>query len=124
MWTVVKVQDTEVLSRVLDEWKAGIDAHDPLRVAAVFTEDAIFQGLRPYSVGRDGVAEYYDSQSPGMTVTYRVLETRRPAEELVLGYVRADFAFPDRATVSVNIGVAVTYDDGWKILHYQASRQD
>jgi uncharacterized protein (TIGR02246 family) len=124
MWTVVKVQDTEVLSRVLDEWKAGIDAHDPLRVAAVFTEDAIFQGLRPYSVGRDGVAEYYDSQSPGMTVTYRVLETRRPAEELVLGYVRADFAFPDRATVRVNIGVAVTYDDGWKILHYQASRQD
>ena len=69
MWTVVKVQDTEVLRGVLDEWKAGVDAHQPQRVAAVFTEDAIFQGLRPYSVGRDGVANYYDSQPLGMTVT-------------------------------------------------------
>ena len=51
MWTVVKVQATEVLRGVLDEWKAGIDAHEPQKVAAVFTEDAIFQGLRPYSVG-------------------------------------------------------------------------
>jgi uncharacterized protein (TIGR02246 family) len=124
MWMVVKVQDTEVLRAVLQQWKAGIDAHDPQAVAAVFTEDAIFQGLRPYSVGRGGVAEYYDSQPLGMTVTYRVLETRRPTEELVLGYVRADFAFPDRPTVSLNIGVAVAHDNGWKILHYQASRLD
>jgi uncharacterized protein (TIGR02246 family) len=124
MWTVVRVQDIEVLRGVLEQWKAGIDSHDPRAVAAVFTEDAIFQGLRPYSVGRGGVAEYYDSQPLGMTVTYRVLETRRPTEELVLGYVRADFAFPDRPTVSLNIGVAVAHDNGWKILHYQASRLD
>ena len=50
----------EILLRVLDQWKAGIDAHDPGRVAAVFTEDAIFQGLRPYSVGPRGVFDYYD----------------------------------------------------------------
>ncbi|HZN80977.1 MAG TPA: SgcJ/EcaC family oxidoreductase [Mycobacterium sp.] len=118
------MRDTELLRGVLEHWKAGIDAHDPQAVAAVFTEDAIFQGLRPYSVGRDGVAEYYERQPLGMTVTYRVLETRRPTEELVLGYLRADFAFPDRPTVSVNIGVAVTHDNGWKILHYQASRLD
>jgi uncharacterized protein (TIGR02246 family) len=124
MWTVVKVQDIEVLRGVLEQWKAGIDAHDPQAVAAVFTEDTIFQGLRPYSVGRGGVTEYYDSQPLGMTVTYRVLETRRPTEELVLGYLHADFAFPDRPTVSLNIGVAVTHDNGWKILHYQASRLD
>jgi hypothetical protein len=54
MWMVVKVQGTEILRGVLDEWKAGVDAHEPQKVAAVFTEDAIFQGLRPYSVGRDG----------------------------------------------------------------------
>ena len=45
MWTVAKVQGTEVLRGVLDQWKAGIDAHEPEKVAAVFTEDAIFQGL-------------------------------------------------------------------------------
>jgi hypothetical protein len=91
-------------------------------VAAVFTEDAIFQGLRPYTVGPDGVAEYYDSQPQGMTVTYEVLETRRPAEDLILGYVRAGFAYSDKATVSLNLGVLVTRTEaGWRILHYQAS---
>ena len=124
MWTVVKVQDTEILQGVLDRWKAGVDAHEPQKVAAVFTEDAIFQGLRPYSVGREGVAEYYDSQPLGMTVSYEILETRRPTPELVVGYIRADFAFPDRATVSLNLGVVVTHSDaGWRILQYQVSPQ-
>ena len=122
MWMVVKVQDTEILRGALDEWKAGVDAHEPQKVAAVFTDDAIFQGLHPYSVGRQGVADYYDAQPHGMTVTYRILETRRPTGELVLGYVCADFAFPDRPTVSLNLGVLVTHTDaGWRILHYQVS---
>jgi uncharacterized protein (TIGR02246 family) len=119
---VVKVPGTDVVRDVLDRWKAGIDAHEPQKVAAVFTEDAIFQGLRPYSVGRDGVVEYYDGQPAGMTVSYRILETRTPTSELVLGYVRADFTFPDRATISLNLGVLVTRTDaGWRIVHYQAS---
>ena len=122
MWTVVRVQDTEILRGVLDQWRAGIDAHQPHKVAAVFAEDAIFQGLRPYTVGPDGVAEYYDSQPQGMTVTYEVLETRRPAEDLILGYVRANFAYSDKATMSLNLGVLVTRTEaGWRILHYQAS---
>jgi len=122
MWTVAKVQDIEILRSVLDQWKAGIDAHEPQKVAAIFTEDAIFQGMHPYGVGRNGVAAYYDSQPLGMTVTYRVLETRRPTEELVLGYVRADFAYPDRATVSLNLGTLITHTGaGWRILHYQVS---
>jgi uncharacterized protein (TIGR02246 family) len=124
MWMVVKVPGTEeILRDVLDRWKEGIDAEEPERVADVFTEDAIFQGLHPYSVGRKGVIDYYASQPRGMTVTYRIIETRTPAVGLVLGYVSAEFVFPDRPTVSVNIGVVVRHgDDGWRILQYQASR--
>jgi uncharacterized protein (TIGR02246 family) len=123
MWTVVKVPDTDALRDALDRWKAAIDAQQPERVSQVFTEDAIFQGLRPYSVGRQGVTEYYASQSPGMTVEYEILQTRRLAPELVLGYVHADFAFPDRPTVGVFIGVVVKRnEDGWSIAYYQASR--
>src|SRR6201996_4938902 len=51
-WMEVKVPDTDALRDALDRWKAGIDAHEPDRASEVFTEDAIFQGLRPYSVGR------------------------------------------------------------------------
>ena len=55
MWTVVKVQGTDVLRGVLDQWKAGVDAHEPQKVASVFTKDAIFQGL-PIQRARSGVA--------------------------------------------------------------------
>jgi uncharacterized protein (TIGR02246 family) len=116
------VQDTDALHGVLSRWKASIDDQAPDRMADIFTADAIFQGLRPYSVGRQGVVDYYASQPPGMTVTYRVLETRRPTDDLVLGYATADFAYPDRPAVSVNLGVQITRgDDGWRIAFYQAS---
>ena len=75
------------------------------------------------AVGRQGVIDYYANQPRGMTATYRILETHRSTEGLVIGYVSADFAFADRPTVSVNIGVVVTDGvDGWRILQYQASR--
>ncbi len=120
---VVRVRDTEVVREVLDRWKAGIDAGAPQRIAEVFTENAIFQGLHPYSVGRQGVVDYYSGQPPGMTVTYRLLETRRPADDVVLGYANAVFAFPDRPAVDVYLGVLLERgDDGWLIGHYQVSR--
>ena len=55
------IEGEEILRGVLDRWKAAVDAHQPQQVASYFTEDAIFQGLRPYSVGRQGVADYYAS---------------------------------------------------------------
>jgi uncharacterized protein (TIGR02246 family) len=122
MLMVVKVQGADILREVLDRWKAGIDTQQPGRVADVFTDDAIFQGLRPYSVGRQGVHDYYASQRAGMTVAYRVLESRRPADDLVLGYVTADFSFPDRPTVKAHLGLLLKRDgDGWSIAYYQAS---
>jgi uncharacterized protein (TIGR02246 family) len=121
-----KVPDTElesVVREVMDRWKAAIDAHEPRRVAELFDQDAIFQGLRPYSVGQQGVSEYYASQPRGMTVSYRVLETRRLAADAVLSYLRADFSFPDQTAISVNLGVLVRQSsDGWRIAFYQASR--
>ncbi|WP_369250184.1 hypothetical protein [Streptomyces sp. R41] len=118
--------DSEVILRgVLDQWKAAVDQHEPQRVASRFTEDAIFQGLHPYSVGRAGIAAYYDSQPLGMTAEYRILETRRPADDLVLGYLGVDFSFTDRPTIHVNLGVLVKrLEDGWYISHYQVSKLD
>jgi uncharacterized protein (TIGR02246 family) len=114
-----------VLRGVLDQWKAAVDAHEPQRVAALFTEDAIFQGLHPYSVGRRGVADYYDAQPNGMAAGYRILETRQLADDLVLGYLRVDFSFDERPALDVHLSVLVSrVDDGWYISHYQVSRLD
>ncbi|MGC5561565.1 YybH family protein [Streptomyces sp. FR-108] len=112
-----------VLRGVLDRWKAAVDRHEPERVAAQFTEDAIFQGLRPHSVGRPGVAAYYASQPLGLTAEYRILETRRPADDLVLGYLSVDFSFTDRPTLGVHLGVLVRREqEGWQISYYQVSQ--
>ncbi|MER7766511.1 hypothetical protein [Kitasatospora sp. NPDC096140] len=117
--------DETILRSVLDGWKADVDRHRPERVADLFTEDAIFQGLHPYSVGRPGIAAYYDAQPLGMTAGYRVLETRRPADDLVLGYLGVDFSFTDRPTVAVKLGVLLRRTErGWAIAHYQVSRLD
>ncbi|MFE6171130.1 YybH family protein [Streptomyces sp. NPDC056464] len=115
--------DETVLRDVLDRWKTAVDAHEPKEVAAVFTEDAIFQGLHPYSVGRPGVAEYYASQPIGMRANYRILETRRFADDLVLGYLDVEFTFSDRPAVPVKLAVLVKRQgDGWYLAHYQVSR--
>ncbi|MEU9212753.1 SgcJ/EcaC family oxidoreductase [Streptomyces sp. NPDC048415] len=116
---------TAILRRVLDSWKAAVDAHDPQRVASLYTEDAIFQGLHPYTVGRQGIAEYYDSQPLGMTAEYRILETRRLADDLVLGYLDTEFSFTDRPPLGVKLAVLVRrVAEGWSIVHYQVSRLD
>jgi len=107
------------LTDVLDQWAAGIAAHDPKAVAELFTEDAIFQGLHPYGVGRDAVAAYYDSQPLGLTAKYDVLETRQLAAGLTLGYLSVDFSFTDRPTITVNLSILL--QDGL-IAHYQVSR--
>lgn len=117
------IEGEEILRGVLDQWKAAVDAHQPQQVASYFTEDAIFQGLHPYSVGRQGVADYYASQPLGLAAVYRILETRRPAEGLVLGYLSVAFSFADRPTLNVYLSVLLTHaQDGWYISHYQVSR--
>lgn len=114
-----------IVSVALDEWKAGVDAHDAGRVAAVFTEDAVFQGLKPYGVGRQAVVDYYESQPLGMTVTYRVLETRRPTDDVVFGYLAATFTYRDCPPVKITLGVTLVHaGDVWRIASYQASRVD
>jgi len=117
--------EADVLDAVLTRWKAAVDAHQPEQVAALFTADAIFQGLHPYAVGPAGVAEYYAAQPTGMTAAYTFRETRALGDGLVLGYLTVDFGFSDRAPLTVYLSVIIRQEaDGWRIAHYQVSRLD
>ena len=116
-------QDEGILKNVLDKWKTSVDAHAPADVAALFTEDAIFQGLHPYTVGRSGIAEYYDSQPLGMVAEYKILETRRLNDSLILGYMQAEFSFSDQPTRTMYLSLLVRLVGGyWWIGHYQVSK--
>jgi hypothetical protein len=109
----------------MGRWKAAVDAHEPRQVASCFTKDAIFQGLRPYAVGRQGIARYYDSQPLGLAAAYWVLETRWLGEDVLLGYLDVDFQFTDRPTTRATLGVVLRrVADQWQIGHYQVSKLD
>jgi ketosteroid isomerase-like protein len=115
--------EAAMLDAVLTRWKAAVDAHQPEQVAALFTTDAIFQGLHPYTVGPAGVAEYYAAQPMGLTAAYTLRETRALSDRLVLGYLTVDFGFSDCDTLTVYLSVIIRQDaDGWRIVHYQVSR--
>lgn len=115
--------DQDVITSVIDQWKSAVDAHEPERVGAVFTDDAIFQGLHPYGVGPSIVADYYASQPLGMAADYTVVETRRLADDVVLGYLAVEFSFVDRPVLPVFLSIVARRLNGaWKISHYQVSR--
>ncbi|MCG5467398.1 SgcJ/EcaC family oxidoreductase [Micromonospora sp. LAH09] len=116
------MSEAQILRTVLDRWKSAVDAHEPDRVASYFTDDAIFQGLHPYTVGRAGVATYYAAQPLGLTAAYEIRETRRLADDLVLGYLEVEFGFTDRPPLTVHLGVLLSAtDEDWLIAHYQVS---
>ncbi|WP_436533203.1 nuclear transport factor 2 family protein [Actinoplanes sp. HUAS TT8] len=113
------VSSATTLSDVLDAWQQAIAAHDFTGVAALFSEDAVFQGLHPYSVGRQGVADYYAAQPLGMTVDYRIVEARQLADDVTLGWIAADFSFvEDRPPASVSLTVVVR---NGLVAHYHVS---
>ena len=112
-----------ILEGVLDQWKSSVGAHRPDDVGSLFTEDAIFQGLHLYGVGPASVAEYYDSQPLGLAAEYKILETRRLADSLILGYLHVEFSIPDRPSFTVYLSLLVRLVDGdWRIGHYQVSQ--
>jgi uncharacterized protein (TIGR02246 family) len=117
-------RDEIVLRGVLDAWQQAVDQHRPAQVARLFTEDAVFQGMRPPSVGRAGVEKYYAAQPIGMSVAYRILQARRLADDVVLGWVAADFTYAagSRAPLSLSLTVvARRYGAMWRIAHYHVS---
>ncbi len=121
--TVTTEQDAALI-RVLGGWADAVRRHEPKRVAAYFTEDAIFQGFdRTPVVGRAGVAAYYDKQPVGLTPTYTVLETRSFSEDTFLAFVDVDFTPPNAAVIPVHLTVALVRSEGeWLIRHYHVSK--
>ncbi len=113
-----------ILTGVLDGWADGIRAHEPDRVASHFTEDAIFQGFDLVrTVGRPGIAAYYDKQPLGLTASFTILEQRQISADALLVYADVDFTLPDGIVIPVHLtGVLLNSDGTWLISHYHVSK--
>ncbi|PJJ73424.1 uncharacterized protein (TIGR02246 family) [Diaminobutyricimonas aerilata] len=112
------------VTATLDAWAAGIRAHRPDDVASVFTDDAIFQGFDPvHTVGRAGIAAYYDKQPLGLRAEYEIREIRPISADAVLAYVRVDFTPPEAAVIPVHLTAVLRSTGGdWLISHYHVSK--
>ncbi|XVV09834.1 SgcJ/EcaC family oxidoreductase [Actinoplanes sp. CA-131856] len=114
--------DEAVLRPLLDSWQRAIAEHDAEGVASLFTEDAVFQGLQPHTVGRPGVERYYAGQPAGLAVDYRLLRTSRLGDDAVLGWAEADFTVGTEVRALLNLTVVVRRTaEGWRIAHYHVS---
>jgi uncharacterized protein (TIGR02246 family) len=113
----------QVFAGVLDTWKHGIDVHDTAEIGSAFAEDALFQGGHPEpSRGRASVIAYYDPE-PITGVDYEIIDARRPAENVIIGYAAAHFSFPGNApVVHRHVTVELERTGGqWLIGHYHVS---
>jgi uncharacterized protein (TIGR02246 family) len=122
--TIDTVEQDRLLTATLSAWADGIRAHEPDHVAAVFTEDAVFQGFDPaHVVGRAGIAAYYAKQKVGLRAAFHIIERRRVAADVLVAYLRVDFSPPDAAVIPVHLTAVLRLDDGaWLISHYHVSK--
>lgn len=49
---------TDVLTRLLHDWQQAFNGHDPDEIAALFSQNALFQGISPQL--RRGPQEIFD----------------------------------------------------------------
>ncbi|GAA1759750.1 SgcJ/EcaC family oxidoreductase [Agromyces humatus] len=117
-------EQSRLATRVLRVWADGIRAHEPNEVASVFTEDAVFQGFDPtHTVGRAGIAAYYDKQPVGLRAAFHIAEQRQIAADALLVYARVDFSPPDAAVIPVHLTAVLRRSaEAWLISHYHVSK--
>ena len=108
---------------VLDRWKQGIADGNLSAIVSAFTPDAMFQGMRPtFTIGRDGVKQYYSAQAPGLTVEYQILHLREIAPDAAVVYLSATFRKESGDLLQTRITTILRYsDDRWLISHYHVS---
>lgn len=111
------------LRSVLDQWATAIAEHRPADVAALFTEDALFQGFDPTpGVGRDYISRYYAKQPIGLRAEYELLSTRDIATDALAGYARVLFVRPDGDVTVYLTVIAQRGHTGWALSHYHVSK--
>lgn len=74
------------LRGLLAAWASGIAERRSADVAAVFTEDALFQGFDPEpGRGRANISAYYAKQPTGLTAEYELLSVRELPGGAIVG---------------------------------------
>lgn len=113
------------LTALLQEWQTRFNTPDPAGAAALFTEDALFQGLFPEPVtGPENILGYYRRVPEGTHADVRVLHAYRGGDDWIGGLAQVVFRQHD-GDIPVRLSVIAvrTTAAAWLIRHYHVSRQ-
>ncbi|WP_217247695.1 nuclear transport factor 2 family protein [Streptomyces sp. AC602_WCS936] len=109
------------LSEVLARWRSAFDARHTERVAALFTPDALFQGLGTTSfLSRERVREYYERVPAGTRAEVRIAYAYR-LDGALGGIAEIRFTHPDRVRTAMVSVVLTRAGEQWLIRHWHAA---
>ncbi|WP_052424076.1 YybH family protein [Nonomuraea candida] len=113
----------DVLAALLHDWQQAFNAHRPAEIAALFSQDALFQGISPrLGHGPQDVLDYYAAVAPGTTAQVTVVSAGRLSQDTVHGFAQVTFTAPTGDLHPVRLSVvAKQADGGWLIHQYHAS---
>jgi uncharacterized protein (TIGR02246 family) len=115
---------TDVITGVLAQWKACFDDGRPQDMAALFAEDALFQGFGPHpTAGRAAVQSYYSGVPAGRAADFKVSQSFALGEDVAGGFAEVVFRGPDDYEVPVHMSLLlVRQESAWRIRQYHVSR--
>jgi uncharacterized protein (TIGR02246 family) len=96
------------MATMLTDWKRAFDTHNLDEMAALFTEDARFQGFAPRVLsGRAEVRAYYEAVPAGRVAEFEVLSEYEMAAGVFGGFVAVTFSDPTGWNVAVHMSLVV-----------------
>ncbi|ACZ89926.1 SgcJ/EcaC family oxidoreductase [Streptosporangium roseum] len=113
----------DVLDRLLHDWQQAFNGHNPNEIAALFSQDALFQGISPQlRCGPQEIFDYYARVTRGTTAQVEVVSAVRLSQTIVHGFAEVTFIAPtgDLHLVRLSI-VAKQAESAWLIHNYHAA---
>ncbi|RBQ21061.1 hypothetical protein DP939_08395 [Spongiactinospora rosea] len=113
----------DAIAGLMERWRSAFNARRTSDLAALFTEDALFQGISPRLLfGRAEISEYYNNVAEGTKAHLEVLRTKPLHDGIAAGFANVTFTAPTGNTVSVRLSiVAQRVGDIWLIRQYHAA---
>ncbi|WP_280425164.1 SDR family NAD(P)-dependent oxidoreductase [Nocardia carnea] len=119
----VHAQPNAVVAEVLDTWQTAFNERRIDDIAALFTIDALFQGIDPdLRVGPAEISAYYDKVADGTAVTAKVRQVIRLGEETLSAFAEAEFTSPTDEPRRLCLSLVIQYaEHNWRIRQYHAA---